>query len=834
MSIVRRLICLLILLAVPAVGAAQTAPFDLVGPRLTVRITHGGKTLPIAETPNLSEGDQLWIKAELPPGQSVHYLMVAAFLRGATNPPPQDWFFRADTWTPRADDGLKITVPKGAQQALIFLAPQTGGDFSTIISAVRGKPGAFMRASQDLNQASLDRSRLDAFLAAVRRNDGADAEHLKTISPLLARSLSIKLNAECLNKTPDLQAPCLMENRDSMVLSDGHSASIVQTLTSGVPADLIQQLSVTPKAGYGYYSPYIGVVMDFARLMDSFQTAQFQYIPALTVASGEQLSVVLNTAPSFHNPMSVIVTALPPVEAPQPPPLKPVDAKATYCAADPHLVLPVEGAPLAFSTGYAHDMKLRLTRRGGGDPVEAPVIANAEKGGFVADMSKVDLAALDDAEDGMLVGQWGFAGFDGPKFHLQLANTEPWALADDQTTLVIGHDNTVHLQSPRTACIESITLRTASGDTEKATWKTSDGDQVAATVPLKDVEPGPVKLVIRQYGAPEPDEVTLQAAIQAGRLDAFAYHAGDASGVLQGARLEDVTRLTLRDAVFQPGPVKAGDKDEMQMAAANPDMARRLAPGEVILARVGMKNGKTLKLRVTVAPTRPGVELISKTVQRGAAQPAGGILGAIQLMGGDELQRGDKLIFSLRAKAPVKFTGQEKLEIAGVDDAPLATLDAQRGLERQDADVLLASLDTSAAPASAAFGPLRFRLVQNGVASEWLPLATVVRLPALREFKCPPGRAPTCVLGGSSLFLIDSVAATAQFDKPMPAPTGFTGDSLRVPRPISGRLYVKLRDDPGVINEIVLPLGGTERLSKAGAPTRPNERAAPEAKHVAP
>ena len=560
MKMLRLLFCLLALAAAPAVAVAQTAPFDLQGPRLTVTATRAGQTLPISQTPNLSEGDELWIKTELPPGQTVHYLMVVAFLRGATNPPPQDWFFRSDTWTRQAAKGLKVVAPKGAQQALIFLAPQTGGDFSTIIDAVRGRPGAFMRASQDLNQASLDRSRLDTYLAGIRSSDTNNPDYLKQVTPLLARSLAIKQNPDCLNKAVDLQAPCLMDNRDSLVLSDGHSASMVQTLTSGVSADLIQQLSATPKAGYGYYSPYVGAVMDFARLMDSFQTAQFQYIPALSVQAGDQTALVMNTAPSFHNPMSVIVAALPPIEPPQPPPLRPVDAAATYCAADPHLVLPVEGAPLAFSTAYAHDMVLRLERRGGGEPLEAPIVANAEKGGLVADMSKIDLSAVDAAQDGRMVGQWGFTPFDGPRFHLQLANTEPWSLADDQTTLVIGRDNTVHLQSPRSACIEAITVRTATGDA-KAPWKIVDPRQVEATVSLKDAEPGPVKLLIRQYGVKDADELALQAALQAGRLDGFAYHSGDTAGVLQGARLEEVAKLTLRDAVFQPGPIHTGDQE---------------------------------------------------------------------------------------------------------------------------------------------------------------------------------------------------------------------------------------------------------------------------------
>jgi hypothetical protein len=639
----------------------------------------------------------------------------------------------------------------------------------------------------------------------------------------LARSLAIKLNPDCLNKAPELQAACLMESRDSLVLSDGHSASMVQTLTSGVPADLIQQLSVAPKAGYGYYSPYIGAVMDFARLMDSLQTAQFQYIPALTVADGNQLSLVLNTAPSFHNPMSVIVTALPPIEAPQPPPLRPVDATAAYCAADPHLVLPVEGAPLAFSTAYAHAMKLRLRRRGDGAPLDAPVTANAEKGGFVADLSRIDLSALDDTQEAMLVGQWGFAAFDGPTFHVQLANAGPWSLADEQTTLVVGRENTVQLQSPRNACIESIMVQTASGETEKAVWKAGEAGQVAATVALKDVEPGPVKLLIRQYGSKDASPVDLMAASRAGRLAAFVYHAGDLTGVLQGMRLEEIARLTVRDAVFQPatskiGAVMAGDLDELSMEAANPDAARRLAPGEVILAKVSLKSGKTLKLRVTVAPARPGVELISKTVQPRAVQTQ----GAIQLAGADEIQRGDKLVFSLRAKAPLTFTGRETLEIAGARDGPdrgaITTLDAQHGLELEDGQVLLASLDTGGALAPSTFGPLRFRIVRNGDAGEWQPLATLVRLPILRELKCPPPRGSMCELSGSGLFLIDSLATTAGFEHPISVPVGFTGDTLRVPHPASSRLYLKLRDDPATISELGLPLKEPERLSKAGAP----------------
>jgi hypothetical protein len=110
------------------------------------------------------------VHSDLPDSQSVHYVMVVAFLRGATNPPPDSWFTHIDTWDkPAREEGVFVKVPEEAEQALILLAPETGGAFSTIRTAVRGKPGAFVRAAQDLEQASLERSRLEEYLTRSAR-----------------------------------------------------------------------------------------------------------------------------------------------------------------------------------------------------------------------------------------------------------------------------------------------------------------------------------------------------------------------------------------------------------------------------------------------------------------------------------------------------------------------------------------------------------------------------------------------------------------------------------------------------------------------------------------
>jgi len=127
----------------------------------------------------------------------------------------------------------------------------------------------------------------------------------------------------------------LTQGQESLILNDGHSTSIVEALTSGPGSDLAMEASYTPQLSYGYYSPYVASVLDIARIFDSFHTAHYQYIPALASLRGDKLALTLNAAPSFHNPQSVLVAALPAVETPQLPPLHAVNPKEIYCAGEP-------------------------------------------------------------------------------------------------------------------------------------------------------------------------------------------------------------------------------------------------------------------------------------------------------------------------------------------------------------------------------------------------------------------------------------------------------------------------------------------------------------------
>ncbi len=504
-----------------------------------------------------------------PAGQSAHYLLVAAFLRGSTNPPPENWFFRQETWD-RKEQGkaLTVTIPQGAQQVVVFLAPETGGDFKTLMSAVRGRPGSFVRASQDLNQAMLDRSRLDTYLASVRRLSREDPTKLKDAAPLLARSLGMKLDEKCMDRIPELQAPCLAQGQDALILSDGHSASIVEALTAGPVSDLAAQLSYTPQASYGYYSPYIGSVMDMARILDTFHTAQYQYIPALATENGDQMSLMLNTPPSFHNPKSVLVTALPAVEPAQPPPLHPVDSKQNYCAEKNSLVLAVDGAPLVFSTGYAHEMTLRLKTKAG-KMVDEIVLPDAEKGGLVLEAKDLSASDFPNVIEASLHGNWGFERYDGPVFRLQNTHAQHWQLAAaDREALIVGREDTIHLSADDASCVDTILVKDSAGKELKADWTVTGPDEVAVKVPLKETHPGPLELEVKQYGTVTAQTIPLRAFAQAGHLESFNLHAGDAQGVLKGSRLEDVASLTLKGVTFLPGKVDPTmGSDELPMVA---------------------------------------------------------------------------------------------------------------------------------------------------------------------------------------------------------------------------------------------------------------------------
>jgi hypothetical protein len=794
------ILLLVIVLASVRPLKADTAAFDLSGPRIDVRVTRGAKTLPISQVPNLQAGDRIWLHPDLPEDQSARYLLVAVFLRGSTNPPPDNWFTKAETWNKKVrTEGIVITVPPDAQQLLLFLAPETGGDFGTLRSAVQGKPGAFVRASQDLNQASFDRSRLDKYITAVKQTSDTDPKALQERSTLLARSLAIKLNPDCFDKPVEQQSSCLTQHTDQLVLDDGHSQSMVAALTSGASSDLIGQVSNTRLAGGGYYSAYVGAIVDLARIMGNLHTATYQYIPALVLRDHEHLNLKLNNPPSFHKPKSVLVIALPAVEAAQLPPIRAVDSKQVFCLQQPSLVLPVEGAPLVFSTGLAHDFAIRV-QTANGSSMELPAMADAARGGFAIDTPALQETQLAPRSVGKLHGFWGYQAFTGPEFELRSAHAAKWNVApSDQSALITGREDTLHLQSEGAVCIQNITLKDQKSKEIQATWKLTKPDELEVRIPLQEASPGPVTLLITQSGMTKPDELALHAYSEAAHLERFSINAGDRQAVLTGTRLDEVSKVDLNGIAFLPaGLSRANEKDELRLSTTHAP-ASGLQPGQELRASVTLNDGRTLELPATVAPPRPKVTLVSKSIQKPATSP-------IHLESDDDLPQDGRLSFVLKSEIPETFPRTEKIEVAAGDSSFNVLLNVDDGnLVLQDSRTLLVIVDPLKQFGVSAFGPLRFRPVTaDGLKGDWQPLVSLVRVPSLNEIRCPTEPDQQCTLKGANLFLIDSIASDAEFKHTVPIPAGFLDTNVTVPRTEGAAFYIKLRDDPSKVNKVLL------------------------------
>jgi hypothetical protein len=603
-----------------------------------------------------------------------------------------------------------------------------------------------------------------------------------------------------------------MQGQASLILDDVHSTSIVEALTSGPTGDLAMQASSTAQLGYGYYSPYVASVMDIARIFDSFRTAQYQYIPALTAQHGNELALTLNAPPSFQDPKSVLVAALPAVERSQPPPLRAANPKELLCAKKADLVVPVAGAPLVFSTDYAHEVTLSVSTKDHRS-LDLPARADAVQGGFVVNTAALNAAELDDTAQGSIHGYWGFEKYEGPSFHLVNTRTQAWELAPgDQGALIVGREDVVHLRAGSVACIDRIVLKDPAGRELKPTWHGTSPNEVEVRLPLQAANPGTLTLAVTQYGASEPQSLELRAFSEAGHIDLFSIHAEDREGILKGTRLDEVAGLLINGVEFAPANLsRTQSGDELSLVTRDAEAVTALKQGEAT-ASITLKDGRTLDLKTLVGAPRPSATLIGKSVQASALRSDSNILLSDQ----NELPQDAKLTFSVRAKAPTVFGHEDAIEVATADAAFSTALTmGNGGITLENANVAVAKLNPAKAFGPSAFGPLKFRRAANGVMGDWYALATIVRLPALKELKCPAAADLPCKLFGADLFLIDAVSNQAQFTHPVQVPDGFTGFSLSVPHPTDGELFVKLRDDPSAIHAVALAM---QELSSAQEP----------------
>jgi hypothetical protein len=802
--------CLLALCLPTVLLADDKARFDLAGPKIDVRVTRGGATLPIAQVPNLLAGDKIWVKADLPESQSNHLILIVAFLRGTTNEPPDNWFTEIDTWEKKTVEGTTVTVPDGAEEAIMFLAPETGGDFKTLRGAVKTKPGLFIRADVDLNEASFEQQRIEAYLAAMKTVPAGDAKAIQEHSAKLAATLALKPNAACFKQPVDQQVVCLTQSSAPILMDDGHEQSVAVALSTGPSSDFITAASTTQPAGGGLYSAYVGAAVDLVHLVGTLRTAQYQYIPGLSFPKDEALSLKLNAPPSFKKPQSVIVIGLPAIQKAKLPPLKPHDPNQVGCLLQPKMTVQVDGAPLVFASSFAHGMVLHLNRTGAA--TDLPLTADAFEGGLMVDKdakreplkdAKPEAgkagATTDLTVTGVVRGYWGFDTFDGPTVTVQQVDGKNWKLVNNPQ-LMAGQDNKLTLHGDGDACVEHIALSSDKAkdvDVKYAPAKDAK-DTLALDVSLKTVEPGGYALAIKQWGDADLDKVPLTAYSAGIKLEGLKVHAGDKTAVLTGEGLKDVVSVEIEKQTFTP----AGGSDDQTVHLEGTE---GVTPASGAEAQVKLKDGRVLPVKIVAEAARPGLTLVSMSVNGKASADAKSGPLAVVLGAKEDIPLDGKLTFVVSTKDA--FPRTQTIEVATDKEAVKTTLSlAENDLVLQDEHTAVATLDPLKAFGESAFGRLEMRPVAaDGTTGAWTHLGTLVRAPSITAIKCTTADAPTCTVEGSKLFLVQAFGAGKDFAKTAEVPSGFADGSFTVPTPGDGTtLYLKLRDDPGSVDSVTL------------------------------
>lgn len=786
---------LLFAFAVVLQAHGDDARFDLAGPQVSVSVTRGTVTLPIAQVPSLLANDRLNVRADLPKTQSNHLVVVVAFLRGATNEPPDDWFTRIDPWKLKTGDWTTIAVPAGAENVVLFLAPETGGDFGTLRGAVKRNPGLFQRAVATLNKASLQQQRIQRYLSEMQPVANDDETPIKLRSDKLAAALALTPNGECFSKPVAEQLDCLTQQSENLLLDDGHGQTIADAISTGASSDFINEAA---QSDGGTYSAYVGTLIDLIHLVGSLHTAQYRYIPAISFPEGAALNLRLNASPSFNNPKSVIVVALPMIGTSDVAHFRFSPSALSFCLRNPNAFIPLTGVPNLFVTAYAHN--LQLVMRSPAADAHLPLKLDALAGGLVPTDAIAHPTGASDEQaaassalliSGRLEGQWGFDSFQGPPVLLQPRPSLSWHL-EGSDTITAGVDSSLTLQSDGASCIQSITLSGGNLHDTALTYSSVDANHVHMQLPLKDEPSGDYTLKVRQYGLTTPQRVSFKAYASRPSFSAVLLGTDPDRAVLVGKDVTGVVSVRIGSTTYAPEPAASEDAS-VQLHASD-------APGAVdaAIGTVTLSDGRLMD--VPVRQENAGAKLTLLSLQ--AVEKVQDDNVSIELGAADDISLHSMLHFVVQSSGP--FPRTQRIEVATSDGSPNVSLSISANtLILEDRNTAVAHLDLDEAFGESAFGELRFRSVPgDGTYGSWIKLGRLVRRPRITSIICTANGKPVCLLKGSELFLVKAFSSTPDFAHAVTVPAGFDGQRFAVPRLSSQRgeaVYVQLRDDPGSV-----------------------------------
>ena len=789
-----------------AILRADDARFDLAGPKIDIYVSRGRTTLPIAQVPNLLAGDKVRMKVDLPATQLNPLLLIVAFVRDTTNEPPDNWFTKIETWR-QPPEGTTIVVPDGAQRALLFVAPETGGDFKTLRSAVKGNPGVFIRADEDLNKASFEQQRIERYLTGMQPVAQLETAVIQARSAKLATALALKPNAACFKQPVEDQVDCLTQVSTPLLLDDGHAQTVAGAISTGASSNFITEAATTDN---GTYSAYVGTLVDLVHLVSLLRTAQYRYIPAISFPKGATLNLKLNAPPSFNNPKSVIVVGLPVIQSAVFPPWRVPTPLPALCMMKPSTTLSLLGAPLVFSTAFAHDLTLDIDHGGAQsrisltpDPIAGGLVATgimlqSQPGGPRPGMkTKVNPYIT---VGGMLHGFWGFDTLDGLRLTVQPVPGRNWKLTGTDAAIA-GLDVHITMEGEGTACIKEITLENKTDKPETVVFKNTEAPSFPSAInlqiPLAHHQPGAYSLVIQQYGSPRKDTLPLTVYSGAVHFDHLVKHPDDNMVALFGKGLNSVFSITLGNQVFTTGGLQGKDSGRLELYASGP-----ATETEAREAAVKLNDGRVMTVRAVAADDGSELQLVSMDSVPNRLKDE----IEVQLDAKKDIALHGTLNFVVQSVGV--FPRTQTVEVATADGSvsTMLSLNTDR-LILEDDHTAVASLDLGKAFGESAFGTLRMRAVPgDGTFGGWITLGTLVRTPHIVAVRCSEIEVPTCVISGRQLFLALGFDTNEDLSKEVIVPEGF--DEPTFSMPIGARietLYIRLRDDPHAVATFRIP-----------------------------
>ena len=156
------------------------------------------------------------------------------------------------------------------------------------------------------------------------------------------------------------------------------------------------------------------------------------------------------------------------------------------------------------------------------------------QGGFVVDTTALRHRDSRRYGGGTLHGYWGFDPYQAPTFHLVNARRQPWALpaairgAGGRARRHRASDGGQRGLRGSASC-----SRTRPARNSRWIGSRSSPTAVEVKLPLEDAAPGPMTLLVSQYGAADTQQVALQhVQLKPAHLGGFVIHAGDVVGTL--------------------------------------------------------------------------------------------------------------------------------------------------------------------------------------------------------------------------------------------------------------------------------------------------------------